>query len=133
MLLDTNFLIDLLDGRPEAVDLAAEIDREGSRPRLPAPALFELWRGAARAVRRENERTRIEELVAAFEAVEFDSADARSAGFLQAELARSGKILGTVDVQLAGMALARAEALVTGDRALAQVGHKVPIRLYRRV
>jgi tRNA(fMet)-specific endonuclease VapC len=133
MLLDTNFLIDLMDGRPEAVELAAELDREGSRPRLAAPVLFELWRGAARTVRKEVERTRIEELVAAFETVEFDGADARSAGSLQAELARAGKSLGTVDVQLAGMALARAEALVTGDRALAQVGRGVPVRAYRRI
>jgi predicted nucleic acid-binding protein len=132
MLLDTNFLIDLIDGQPGAIKLAAELDRESDRPRLPAPALFELWRGAARTVRNEGERRRIEELLTAYETVGFDREDARSAGLLQAELARNGKGLGTVDVQLAGMALARAETLVTGDRTLAQVGHGVPIRAYAR-
>ena len=132
MLLDANFLIDLMDGRPDAIQLAAELDREGERLRLPAPALFELWRGAAGTVRKERERRRIEELLEAYQTVEFDGESARSAGLLQAELARTGKSLGTIDVQLAGMALARVETLVTGDRTLPRIGHSVPVRAYAR-
>jgi predicted nucleic acid-binding protein len=132
MLLDTSFLIDLLDGRSEAVALAKKIDEEGEHLRLPAPVLFELWVGAARAVGRTSELHPLEELETAYEVVGFDSSDARSAGTLQASLRRSGKVLGTVDVQIAGMAVARAEELVTGDIALASVGHGVPVRTYRR-
>ncbi len=132
MLLDTNFLIDLLAGQPEAVRLAAELDQEGDRPRLPAPALYELWQGAARTVRREGERRRIEELLSAYETVGFDGEAAKSAGLLQAELARTGKSLGTIDVQLVGMAIARTETLVSGDRALARLGHGLSVRAYTR-
>jgi tRNA(fMet)-specific endonuclease VapC len=131
MLLDTSFLIDLMDGRPEAVALAAAIDREGGRLRLPAPVLFELWVGASQSNRKGDELTRIEQLVTAYEIVGFDGDDARAAGSLQSTLSRSGKGLGTIDVQLAGMALARSEELVTGDKVLARVGHRVPIRTYR--
>lgn len=131
MLLDSNFLIDLMDGRPEAVALAAAIDQAGEPLRVPAPVLFELWVGASRAGRKEDDIRRIEELVTAYETVGFEGDDARSAGSLQAMLAHSGKGLGTVDAQLVGMALARSEELVTGDRALARIGHGVPVRTYR--
>lgn len=42
MLLDASFAIDLMEGRPEAVGLAAELDREGQPLRIPTPVLFEL-------------------------------------------------------------------------------------------
>jgi predicted nucleic acid-binding protein len=132
MLLDMSFLIDVMAGRPAAVALAKAIDSEGEALRLPAPALFELWVGAARAVGRSGERQPLEELETAYEVVGFTSADARSAGTLQAILHRSGKALGTVDAQLAGMALARSEVLVTADAALVGVGHGVPVRTYLR-
>ena len=132
MLLDASFLIDLLDGRPEAIALAAEIDREGGRLRLPAPVMFELWTGASGSVRKQAELARIEELVTAYETVGFGREDARAAGGLQGALTRSGRSLGTVDAEILGMAVARAEELVTGDRALLRVGHGVPIRGYER-
>lgn len=131
MLLDTSFLIDLMGGRPEATALAKAVDAEGDHLRLPAPVLFELWVGAARPLGGANERAHLEELEAAYDVVSFDRTDARSAGALQAKLRRTGKSLGTVDAQIAGMAIARSEAIVTGDAALASVGHGVPIRTYR--
>jgi predicted nucleic acid-binding protein len=133
MLLDASFLIDLLDGRPEAVALARALDAEGASLRLPAPVLFELWVGASRTPGRKGELQRLEELEISYEGAAFDPADARAAGSLQAALHRVGKGLGSVDAQLAGMALARSEELVTGDRNLAEVGHGVPVRTYRRV
>lgn len=131
MLLDASFLIDLMEGQPEAVALAAAIDAEGDRLRLPAPVLFELWVGTSRAGGRTRDRQQLELLETSYEAVEFDAADARSAGALQSTLHRAGRALGTVDAQLAGMALARSEALATGDRLLMDIGHGVPIRTYR--
>jgi len=134
MLLDSSFLIDRLEGRPGAIPLAAELDREGdrSRTRLPAPVPFERWRGAARTVRRQIERRRIEERLAAYEPVESDREDARSAGLRRAVPAGAGEGLGTIDLPLAGRALARTETRVTEDRTLAPVRHRVPVRTSAR-
>ncbi|MCI4369303.1 MAG: PIN domain-containing protein [Thermoplasmata archaeon] len=132
MLLDSSFLIDLMEGRPEAVALAKSIDSKGDQLRLPAPVLFELWVGVGRTGGRAEDQKRLVDLETAYEKVGFDSGDARAAGELQATLHRSGRALGTVDVQLAGMAIFRSEELVTGDRALATVGHGVPVRSYRQ-
>ncbi|MCI4330797.1 MAG: PIN domain-containing protein [Thermoplasmata archaeon] len=132
MLLDASFLIDLMEGQPEAVALAAAIDSEGARLRLPTPVLFELWVGASRVGGRTSDREQLELLETSYEAVELAAADARSAGTLQATLRRAGRALGTVDAQLAGMALARSEELVTGDELIMGIGHGVPVRAYRR-
>lgn len=132
MLLDAGFLIDLMAGRPTAVALAKRLDAEGESLRLPSPALFELWVGTQGTVRKQNERDRIQELLLAYETADFGAEDARAAGELQAALVRTGARLGTVDAELAGMALARSEPLVTGDRALSGVGRGVPIRSYAR-
>jgi len=131
MLLDASFLIDLMEGQPGAVALATAIDAEGDRLRIPAPVLFELWVGASRAGGRTSDREQLELLETSYETVEFDAADARSAGTLQATLRRAGRALGTVDAQLAGMALARSETLVTGDERLMSIGHSVPVRTSR--
>ena len=131
MLLDASFLIDLMEGQPRAVALAAAIDAEGDRLCIPTPVLFELWVGASRAGGRTGDRQQLELLETSYEAAEFDAADARSAGTLQSTLRRAGRALGTVDAQLAGMALARSEALVTGDELLMGIGHGVPVRTYR--
>lgn len=132
MLLDAGFLIDLMAGRPEAVALAKRLDEAGETLRLPSPALFELWVGSQRVVRKRDERLRLGELLISYEAVDFEANDARAAGKLQSTLIRSGTRLGTVDAQLAGMALARSEPLVTGDRALIELGCGLPVRGYAR-
>ena len=132
MLADTSFLIDALSGRPEAAELARSIDEEGGQLRIPTPVLFELVRGTAGAKGRKGELSRLEEQLQAYEPVAFEEEDAKAAGILQETLARSGKELGTIDAQLAGMAVARSEELVTGDRLLAGIGHGVPVRTYRR-
>lgn len=58
--------------------------------------------------------------------------DAKEAGLLQARLSLAGATMGTVDVLLAGMARARWEALVTGDRDFSAVRRDVRLRSYAR-
>jgi predicted nucleic acid-binding protein len=132
MLLDTSFLIDLLQGVPDAKALAEEFDRSGDPLNLPAPSMFELWIGAATVLRSDEERGRLESLALAYDIAPFGADDARQAGTLQAALSKEGRVLGTVDIQLAGMCLARGEMLVTGDRKLATLGHGLRTRLYSR-
>lgn len=132
MILETSFLIDLLRGRPEAAALARELDRSGEAIYLPAPALFELWVGAGRAVRQREEIEKIETLVASFDVMVMTDEDAREAGLLQARRSRAGRTMGTVDILVAGMARARGETLVTGDRDFSLVRREVKLRSYAR-
>lgn len=132
VLLDTSFLIDLLGGDPRAVSLASNVDLQGEPLRLPSPALYELWRGVAESLHQARERAKVEELLAAYEVAVFDERDARSAGELQASLMRKGGTLGTVHVEVAGMAAARSEALLASDPGLLRLAPVVPVRGYSR-
>ena len=132
MILETSFLIDVLKGRPEAAILARELDQDEASLYLPTPALFELWLGAGRAANRRGEIEKIESLVDSYDIMLFSDADAREAGLLQAQLAKSGNTMSAVDVMLAGMARARDETLVTSDRDFSTVRDRVRLRSYRR-
>lgn len=132
MILETSFLIDMMRGRPEAVALVQEIDRSGENVALPSPGLFELWVGAGRSRRSREEMEKIDSLIVAFDVLTLTDADAKEAGLLQARLSLAGATMGTVDVLLAGMARARGETLVTGDRDFSAVRREVRIRSYAR-
>lgn len=132
MILETSFLIDMMRGRPEAVALVRAIDRSGEHIALPSPGLFELWLGAGRSQRSGEEMERIGDLIAAFDVFPLTDGDAKEAGLLQARLSLAGSTMGTVDVLLAGMAKARGETLVTGDRDFAAVAREVRLRTYAR-
>ncbi len=132
MILETSFLIDMMRGRPEAAALVEAIDRSGEAIALPAPGLFELWIGAGRSRRSRGEMERIGSLVAAFDVLPLTDVDAKEAGLLQAKLSLAGLTMGTVDVLVAGMAKARGETLVTGDRDFSAVQRDVRIRSYAR-
>jgi len=131
MILETSFLIDLMKGRREAVALAEALDRIGEPAYLPAPALFELWFGAGRAAKRREEVERIESLVASFDVMVMNDDDAREAGLLQARLRGKGRTMGTVDIMVAGIAKARGQTLVTGDRDFSAVAAEISLRRYR--
>ena len=132
MILETSFLIDVMRGRPEAVALVQEIDRSRENVVLPSPGLFELWVGAGRSRRTREEMGKIESLVESFDVLVLTDADAKEAGLLQARLSLPGNKMGTVDVLIAGMARARGETLVTGDRDFSSVERDVRIRSYGR-
>ena len=132
MILETSFLIDVLKGRPEAAILARELDQDEASLYVPTPALFELWLGAGRAANRRGEIEKIESLVDSYDIMLFSDADAREAGLLQAQLAKSGNTMNAVDVMLAGMTRARDETLVTSDRDFSMVRDRVRLRSYRR-
>lgn len=132
MLLDTSFLVDLLGGAPEAQELAVELDRLGETLRIPSPCAFELWVGASMALDPKEEVLRLQRLLSSYESVPLDSEAARRAGELQGELGRRGTPLGTVDAEVAGIAIGRGEILVTADRRLLDLGRGLGTRSYRR-
>src|SRR3990172_8416494 len=90
----------------EAYDrLRARKGEGGGEPiYLPTPVLFELWEGVSRSERPREEAAKVREFAAGHDLLPFGDADAPEAGLLSGRLSRSGRMMGTVDVQIAGMA-----------------------------
>lgn len=131
MMLETSFVIDLLRGNPRALAKARELDGRGETTYLPTPVLFELWEGVARSVRVRKSRRLLEDFIKAQDLLPFAPEDAREAGFLSGKLKKQGRPMGTVDIQLAGMAKARGETLLTGDRDFSALSRLVTVEGYR--
>ncbi len=127
MILDTSFILDLWDEKPDAVAKARAVDARGEAIYLPTPVLFELWEGVARSDRPRSEEAKVVEFTSAHELLPFNDRDAREAGLLSGHLSRSGRMMGTVDVQIAGMAKARRQGLLATDRRFRELADEVHV------
>ncbi|OGS50988.1 MAG: hypothetical protein A3K65_04945 [Euryarchaeota archaeon RBG_16_68_12] len=130
MILETSFILDLWSGDRRAVAKAREIDARGEPLYLPTPVLFELWEGVARSERPREETAKVRGFIESHDLLPFGDADAREAGLLSGALARAGRKMGTVDVQVAGMAKARGEPLLTADRRFRELSPDVRLEDY---
>lgn len=117
--LDSPFLIDLLAGKPAAVDKGLEIDRTGEPRWICAPVAAEVLVGGYYLGGAYLERTRT--LIESLPMLPFDRAAFHEAGRLGAELARNGIRLGQSDLFIAAIALRHGERLLTRDRAFGRL------------
>ncbi len=130
MILDTSFILDLWDGQPDAVRKAGQIDARGEPIYIPTPVLYELWEGVARSERPRAEAAKVLDFAGGHDLLPFSEADAREAGLLSGRLSRSGRMMGTVDVQIAGMAKARGQTLLAADRRFRDLAAEIRVEKY---
>jgi predicted nucleic acid-binding protein len=113
VLLDTAFLIDLMNGDEGAVEKARELESELVQQRLSAMTLFELYYGATRSNQSEAEREKIEDVLASKPVYPADSAVMRKAGRLSGELTNDGTAVGDGDVIIGATAEVLEEPVLT--------------------
>lgn len=130
MILDTSFILDLWADHPDAVAKARQIDVRGEPVYIPTPVLYELWEGVARSERPRAEAAKVLDFAGAHDLLPFSDTDAREAGLLSGHLSRSGRMIGTIDVQIAGMAKARAQPLLATDRRFRDMAAEIRIEKY---
>jgi len=98
MLLDTSFLIDLMNGDDAAVTKAHALEANLVQQRLSAMTLFELQYGVARSNQSDAERERVENVLASKPIHPADTAVMRKAGRLAGQLANEGNAVADGDV-----------------------------------
>jgi hypothetical protein len=113
VLLDTTFLIDLMNGDDGAVEKARELESDLVQQRLSSMTLFELYYGAARSNQSEAEREKIESVLASKPVYPADSAVMRKAGRLSGELMNDGNAVGDGDVIIGATADVLEEPVLT--------------------
>ncbi len=105
MIADTTLLVDLLRRDAAAREATSRMESEGVVLWIPTPAIFELWEGAERADRPEEEVHRIEAVLADYTVMAFERRHAARAGRLSGALLRRGTMIDPIDAEIAGMAL----------------------------
>ncbi len=109
--LDTNFLIDILRARGTSKVTVDMIDT----PRTTMINVFELYFGAMRSAKKEENISNINYLLKSIDILAFDRTAAIKAADIHARLTNSGKPLDVQDVLIAAIVMANKEELVTRD------------------
>ena len=117
MLLDTTFLIDLMNGDEGAVEKAREMEAELVQQRISSMTLFELYYGIARASESEAERETVEDVLESKPIYPADTAVMRKAGRLAGELQNDGTPVGDGDVIIGATAAVVEEPVLTRNVA----------------
>ncbi len=119
--LETSFLIDLVRGSQEIVELKNELNRSEARLTIASPSLMELWSGALLRKVSDAQMHRIAELATAFQILPFDAETAKEAGEIEAALIKKGMQIQTEDIMIAAIAMTHGEKLVTRDSDFARI------------
>lgn len=117
MIGDTDFFIDLTHsrrpGHAAAAAMAQRVEGRGERIAMTVVTRVELQAGVAQFVRPEEERSRVQGLLAAYPTYSLDGAAADRAGAIHGGLRAQGKSIGILDAIIAAIVLERAEGLLT--------------------
>ncbi|WP_342810588.1 type II toxin-antitoxin system VapC family toxin [Natronosalvus hydrolyticus] len=112
-MLDTSFLIDLMNGDDGATEKARELERNLVQQRIASMTLFELYYGIARATETDAERETVEQVIASKPIHPADNAVMRKAGRMAGELQNDGTPVGDGDVIIGATASILEEPVLT--------------------
>lgn len=116
--LDTNFLIDLDNNRPEAIEKAREIERESTPRRVPRIVITELWIAVGKGTKADHNREKFERLLAGLPQVDLTAPIAKQAGKIEGRTQSAdpnGVGVGMADAIIAATGLEFDEPVVTDD------------------
>lgn len=113
ILLDTTVLVDILRGNQEVTHFMTELENRYHLRNIASISVQELCKGAHLSNRTEKELLKIEELVDCVNVILFDSAAAKIAGKIEADLERRGTLIDIQDVQIAAIAIQHNMRIIT--------------------
>jgi len=119
-ILETTFLIDILQGKLEVKSLMQELERTEESLCIASPSIMELWYGALKS-KRKAERAKVLELVRGLEILNFEEKCALASGEIQVTLEEKGQMIQPEDVMIAGIAQVHGEKVVTRDAGFARI------------
>ncbi len=117
--LETTFLVDLLNGVPEAIVRAKGLEDAGEPRCVTPPAMAEVLVGAH--FLGERGRSKAQDLLGTLTLLEFDRESCEEAGRMGADLLAQGRALGSADLFIAAITKRHGQRLLTRDRAFAGV------------
>lgn len=112
MILDTSFVVDLMDRQPDAVNKFWVI-QEQENIFITTPTIFELWSGIARSSRPEQEKRKVLEVLDSQLILELNEESAEEGGKIDGILINEGLRIEPEDCMIAGIAKHHQETVLT--------------------
>ncbi len=113
MILDTTFLIDLMNEDDSAVVKLLELSQKNIGTAITVLSLFELYGGVFRRNANLNEKQKVLEVLTSQVIYVLDAKSAEIAGKIEAELSDKGQIISPPDILIAGICIKNNEPLLT--------------------
>lgn len=113
MMLDTCFLIDIIEGDEAAIEKAKELETSRNAILVSSATVFELHTGVARCDRPDREKEKVMEVIESKRIVPADKRIMKKAGNIHGELVRKGNRIGSFDCIIGATAIVEEEALLT--------------------
>lgn len=111
--MDTDFLVALLRGRPEAAKKAEEYDSTGTEVSTTSMNAFEIYLGAYRSKHVEKNLKQADELLGSIRVLGLDMEASRKSSEILSQLLSRGLSIGVRDALIAGISLTNGYTLVT--------------------
>lgn len=115
MILDSSFLIDLMNADEDAIAVATDLESTDEPQRVPAQVVYELYVGVGYTEQTHDEVGKIQSVLNSRPIVPLTDTIARHAGRLDGQLRREGNRVGQGDIKVAATALHHDEPVVTGN------------------
>lgn len=113
MIVDTCFIIDLIEGDDGAVQKAEELESSNSTVTLSSATVFELFTGVARCDKPQKEKDKILEVIASKNVVEADKKIMEKAGRLHGKLISQGTRISAFDCIVGATSIIAEEPILT--------------------
>jgi predicted nucleic acid-binding protein len=115
MILDTSFLIDVMDGDPDALATVDEIEEANHTQRIPAQVVYELYVGVGYTETPQQEVEKIQAVIDTRPVVETTEQIARLAGRIDGQLRKAGDRVAPGDIIIGATARRYDEPVITSN------------------
>ena len=115
MILDTSFLIDIMNGKQAALSKVDEIESIGIAQVVPAMTLQELYIGVGASELPDEERRKIEAIIETRPIIPTSEEIARKAGKIDGQLRNVGQPINIGDASIGATGIVLDQPVVTGD------------------
>jgi tRNA(fMet)-specific endonuclease VapC len=115
LILDTNALVALLKGVPEANEAFRRLEEIGDELSTTIISAYELIRGAYVSSTPEKNLVEVQDLLSNMQVLDLTLQACVEASKIYRELRKSGRLIGENDILIAGIAKASAGTLLTRD------------------
>jgi len=115
MILDTDFLIDVMEGDRDALKRKDKLNEDRENYRTTALSVFELWFGITMSKKPDGEKAKIFSVLRGIDTVKLSREAAEKAGEIHGSLTKKGESIGAIDSMIAAIALLENEPVLTGN------------------
>lgn len=113
MILDTTFIIDLMNGLPQAIEKVKSLDKAKEVQFVASPTIFELYSGIAQSKKSDEEKKRVFAVLGSQTILGLDKISAEEAGKIEGTLVKQGMQIEPEDCMIAGIAVNYGESILT--------------------